>query len=50
VVFEAYLDGSIGKGPAPRVRRGAGALSADEAAVLGLLQRRLARDVKRRAS
>ena len=51
-IFDAYLDGSMLKTVAQRARRAraADALSSGEAAVLGLLQRRLARQTKRRAS
>ena len=52
-VFDAYLDGSMLKSVAQRARRTARKiedLSEGEAAVLGLLERRLARETKRRAS
>jgi DNA topoisomerase-1 len=52
-VFDAYLDGSMLKTVAQRASRmvrSAGQLTASEAAVLGLLQRRLAKETKRRAS
>jgi DNA topoisomerase-1 len=52
-VFDAYLDGSMLKTVAQRARRAARKiedLSEGEAAVLGLLERRLARETKRRAS
>ena len=51
-VFDAYMDGSMLKTVAQRARRAqsAGRLSEAEAAVLGLLQRRLARESKRTAS
>ena len=52
-VLEAYMDGSMMKTIAQRARRMARngeALSAGEAAVLALLQRRLARETRRRAS
>lgn len=52
-VFDAYLDGSMLKRPAPRAPRAAGepaALTAVETAVLTLLQRQLTREVRRRAS
>jgi hypothetical protein len=52
-VFDAYLDGSMLKSVAQRAQRVArdvGHLSQAEAAVLGLLQRRLAREARRRAS
>ena len=52
-VFDAYLDGSMLKTVAQRARRAARKiedLSEGEAAVLGLLERRLARATKRRAS
>ena len=51
-IFDAYLDGSMLKTVAQRARRAArsGALSSGEAAVLGLLQRRLAHETRRRAS
>lgn len=52
-IFDAYLDGSMLKTVATRARRAAPAaeaLSEAEAAVLGLLQRRLARELKKRAS
>jgi DNA topoisomerase-1 len=52
-VFDAYLDGTMLKPVAQRARRTARKidnLSEGEAAVLGLLERRLARDTKRRAS
>ncbi len=52
-VFDAYLDGSMVQTVAQRARRAARALedlSEAEAAVLGLLERRLARETKRRAS
>ena len=51
-VFDAYLDGSMLKTVAQRVRReaGRGNLDQGEAAVLALLQRRLTKVAKRRAS
>ena len=52
-VFDAYMDGSMLKTVAQRARRAAQsahALSEGEAAVLGLLQRRLARETRKRAS
>ena len=52
-VLDAYLDGSMLDTVAQRARRAARAmedLSEGEAAVLGLLERRLAKDTKRRAS
>ena len=52
-IFEAYLDGSMLQTVAQRARRlsrGIEALTEGEAAVLGLLQRRLAKDMTRRAS
>jgi DNA topoisomerase I len=52
-IFDAYLDGSMVKTVAERARRAArkvGDFTEAEAAVLGLLQRRLAREPKRRAS
>src|SRR4051812_6879353 len=52
-VFDAYLDGSMVKTVAQRARRAARKiedLSEGEAAVLGLLKRRLARETRRRAS
>ena len=52
-ILETYLDGSLVQTVSQRARRmaqGAGALSEGEAAVLGLLQRRLARETRRRAS
>ena len=52
-IFDAYMDGSMVKTlaqRAARVARTAAHLSAAEAAVLGLLQRRLAKEVRRRAS
>ncbi len=52
-VFDAYLDGSMLKTIAQRAKRTARKiedLSEGEAAVLGLLERRLARETKRRAS
>ncbi|HEX6974304.1 MAG TPA: hypothetical protein VF147_07885 [Vicinamibacterales bacterium] len=51
-VFDAYLDGSMLKTVAQRARRvaAAGRLSEGGAAVLSLLQRRLARESKRKAS
>ncbi len=52
-VLDAYLDGSMLDTVAQRARRAARAmedLSEGEAAVLGLLERRLAKDLKRRAS
>jgi DNA topoisomerase-1 len=52
-VFDAYLDGSMLRTVAQRARRAARKiedLSEGEAAVLGLLERRLARETKRRAS
>jgi DNA topoisomerase-1 len=50
-IFDSYLDGSMLKSVAQRVRREAGTkhLSESEAAVLGLLQRRLGGVSKRRA-
>ncbi len=50
VILDAYVEGALVKSAPPRARRSPGALSESEAAVLSLLQRRLARDVKRRAS
>lgn len=50
-VLDSYVDGSMLKTIAQRARRigrGAGALTDDEAAVLGLLERRLAREARRR--
>jgi DNA topoisomerase-1 len=50
-VVEAYLDGTLVEALAERAHgagRGAHALRAEEAAVLGLLQARLAREVRRR--
>jgi DNA topoisomerase-1 len=52
-ILESYMDGSIAQSFAPRARRvaqGVGALSEAESAVLGLLQRRLTRESRRRAS
>lgn len=52
-VFDAYLDGTMLKTVAQRAKRvaqSAARLSEGEAAVLGLLQRRLAREAKRKAS
>jgi DNA topoisomerase-1 len=52
-IFNAYLDGSMLKTVAQRARRAArsaDSLSVGEAAVLALLQRRLAREARRRAS
>jgi DNA topoisomerase-1 len=52
-IFDAYMDGSMVKTLAQRAARAAKSvqgLSAAEAAVLGLLQRRLAREMRRRAS
>ena len=52
-ILETYLDGSLVQTVSQRARRmaqGAGSLSEGEAAVLGLLQRRLARETRRRAS
>jgi DNA topoisomerase-1 len=51
-VFDAYMDGSMLKTVAQRARRvqSVARLSGGEAAVLGLLQRRLARESKRKAS
>jgi DNA topoisomerase I len=51
-IVDAYLDGSMLKTIAQRARRAAraDAFSSGEAAVLGLLQRRLARETRRRAS
>jgi DNA topoisomerase-1 len=52
-VFDAYLDGSMLETVAQRARRAAqdaAALSAGEAAVLGLLQHRIARETRKRAS
>ena len=52
-VFDAYLDGSMIKTVAQRARRAARKieeLSEGEAAVLGVLERRLARETRRRAS
>jgi len=52
-VLDSYMDGSMLATVAQRARRvaqGADALTAGEAAVLGLLQRRLARESRRRAS
>jgi DNA topoisomerase I len=52
-VLDAYVDGSMLETVAARARRvaqAADALSEAEAAVLGLLQRRLARESRRRAS
>jgi DNA topoisomerase-1 len=51
-VFDAYLDGGMVQTVEQRTRaalRGAGRLTEAEAAVLGLLQRRLGREPKRRA-
>jgi DNA topoisomerase-1 len=52
-IFDAYMDGSMLKTisqRAGRVAKEIGALSVGEAAVLGLLQRRLSREARRRAS
>ena len=52
-VFDAYMDGSMLDSIAQRAKKVARAvdrLTEGEAAVLGLLQRRLAREVKRKAS
>jgi DNA topoisomerase I len=52
-IFDAYMDGSLMSTISQRARKVARAvdrLTQGETAVLGLLQRRLARDVKRRAS
>jgi DNA topoisomerase-1 len=52
-IFDAYMDGSMVRTLAQRAARAAksaAGLSAAEAAVLGLLQRRLARETRRRAS
>lgn len=52
-VFDAYLDGSMLQTVAQRARQASRAiedLSPGEAAVLGLIERRLARETKRRAS
>jgi DNA topoisomerase I len=52
-VFETYMDGSLMKTLSPRARRPArraDVLSDAETAVLGLLQRRLSRETRRRAS
>jgi DNA topoisomerase-1 len=52
-VFDAYLDGSMLEAGARRARRAVRKmedLSEGEAAVLGLLERRLARETKRRAT
>jgi DNA topoisomerase I len=52
-VFDAYLDGSMLKTVAQRARKAAKKiedLSEGEAAVLGLLERRLAKETRRRAS
>jgi DNA topoisomerase-1 len=52
-ILESYMDGSMEQNFAARTRRvaqGVGALSEAESAVLGLLQRRLAREARRRAS
>jgi Topoisomerase IB len=52
-VFDAYMDGSMVKAMAQRVRRAAAHaedLTEGEAAVLGMLQRRLAKETKRRAT
>jgi DNA topoisomerase-1 len=52
-ILDAYLDGSMVKTVADRARRAsrkAGDLTAAEAAVLGLLQRRLARETRAKAS
>ena len=52
-VFDAYLDGSMLKTVAQRARKAARKiedLSEGEAAVLGLLERRLAKETRRRAS
>ena len=48
-ILDSYLDGSLLKNVAQRARRAArrGSLSAAEAAVLGLLQRRLTREMKK---
>jgi DNA topoisomerase-1 len=51
-ILESYADGSMPQSFSSRARRvaGVGALSEAETAVLGLLQRRLARESRRRAS
>ena len=52
-ILEAYIDGSMLKTAGERGRRAArkaGDLTEAEAAVLGLLQRRLARETRARAS
>jgi DNA topoisomerase I len=52
-IFEAYLDGSMLRTVADRarrLRRSSEHLNGEEAAVLDLLQRRLTRDLKRKAS
>jgi DNA topoisomerase I len=52
-IFDAYMDGSLMSTISQRARKVARAvdrLTQGETAVLGLLQRRLARDIKRRAS
>jgi DNA topoisomerase-1 len=52
-IFDAYLDGSMVKTAADRARRAARKMddfTEAEAAVLGLLQRRLAKESRRRAS
>ena len=52
-IFDAYMDGSMLDSIAQRARkvsRAVDRLTEGEAAVLGLLQRRLAREMKRRAS
>jgi DNA topoisomerase-1 len=48
-ILDSYLDGSMLKAVAQRARRAArnGSLSASEAAVLGLLQRKVTRDMKK---
>jgi DNA topoisomerase-1 len=52
-VLDCYMDRSMSQNFVPQARRsanGVGALSEAESAVLGLLQRRLARETRRRAS
>jgi DNA topoisomerase-1 len=52
-IFDAYMDGSMLKTISQRAGQAAkaiGELSAGEAAVLGLLQRRLSREARKRAS
>jgi DNA topoisomerase I len=52
-IFDSYLDGSMLKTVAQRARKAARKiedLSEGEAAVLGLLERRLAKETRRRAS